>query len=581
MKLSVVIPTYNRRGVLAHTLPTVLEQDFPADQYEVVVVVDGSTDTTVEFLRGLKAPCALRILEQSNRGPAAARNAGIAAARSELVLLLDDDIRCEPTLVRRHVAAHDGAEPSVVFGLVLIAQESTPGLATDLVRDWYGNHAERISRHGGPESVYDVWVYSNCSAPRALLLAHGGYDESYRWAMFEDTDFAFRLWNAGVRFRLEPDATVHQVYSKSSEHLIASDAPRLSVGEIHLCRKQPGFRPYARLSGMIDGSRVRSLLARLSCAAPFSPQPLVKVPFTIAERFRYIPAVRRAGLGLLNYRTGVEALRGAIRETGSWQALRQEFGIGLPVLAYRRVGPHGGGSDPEMTVSPDQFDRQVRWLAERRYTGIRPCDWLAWCREGKPLPQRPILLTFDGAYADLADFALPVLHRHGFGAGVFVLTGQIEGHNGQVRKPAGIPPLMNAAQIQHWAAQGIEFGSYSRTHPDLTALGDDQLAEEVDGSQNDLARILGSRPASFAYPYGRHDSRVRKCVARRFDMAFTTEEGLNGLPTDPYQLRRTVVRPKGNLLDFGCRVRFGWAPAMRLRRRLRFSGASAEAERVV
>ena len=134
-----------------------------------------------------------------------------------------------------------------MFGLVLVAPESPPGLATDLVRDWYGNFAEKIRRQGGPESVYDVWVYSNCSAPRALLLAHGGYDESYRWAMFEDTDFAFRLWKAGIRFRLEPEATVYQVYSKSSEHLIAGDAPRLGVGEIHLCRKQPGFRPYARL----------------------------------------------------------------------------------------------------------------------------------------------------------------------------------------------------------------------------------------------------------------------------------------------------------------------------------------------
>ena len=60
MKVSVIIGTYNRRDLLARTLPTVLTQDFPAHEYEVVVVVDGSTDGTIEFLRDLRPPCVRR-----------------------------------------------------------------------------------------------------------------------------------------------------------------------------------------------------------------------------------------------------------------------------------------------------------------------------------------------------------------------------------------------------------------------------------------------------------------------------------------------------------------------------------------
>ena len=181
-----------------------------------------------------------------------------------------------------------------------------------------------------------------------------------------------------------------------------------------------------------------------------------------------------------------------MREAGSWRALRQEFGLGLPVLAYHHVGPRGVGADPKLTVSPEHFDRQVRWLAGHGYVGIRPSDWLAWCREGKPLPERPVLLTFDHGYADIAEFALPVLRRHGFGAGVYVVTGQIRGHNSleQGRQPE-TPPLMSAAQIQQWAAQGIEFGSLGRTYTDLTALSDAQLAEEVEGSHDDLVENFG------------------------------------------------------------------------------------------
>ncbi len=98
--ISVVVATYNRRAVLARTLPTLFAQDLPPGQYEVIVVVDGSTDGTAEWLRGLRPRQAFRVLEQPNLGPAAARNAGLAAARGGLILFLDDDILCGPTLLR-------------------------------------------------------------------------------------------------------------------------------------------------------------------------------------------------------------------------------------------------------------------------------------------------------------------------------------------------------------------------------------------------------------------------------------------------------------------------------------------------
>jgi len=71
-KLSVVIPTHNRRALLVgQTLPAVFKQDFPPEEYEVIVVVDGSTDGTAESLRSLKPNCGWRVLEQPNRGPGA------------------------------------------------------------------------------------------------------------------------------------------------------------------------------------------------------------------------------------------------------------------------------------------------------------------------------------------------------------------------------------------------------------------------------------------------------------------------------------------------------------------------------
>src|SRR5208282_523221 len=117
LKLSIVVPTHNRRDVLiSRTLPAIFSQDLSASEYEIIVVVDGSTDGTAEALRELRPRCALRIIEQSNRGPSAARNNGIQAAKGDLLLFIDDDIICGPSLLEQHVAAHDGADPMVAYG---------------------------------------------------------------------------------------------------------------------------------------------------------------------------------------------------------------------------------------------------------------------------------------------------------------------------------------------------------------------------------------------------------------------------------------------------------------------------------
>src|SRR6266568_4700806 len=102
MRISVIVATYNRCKLLARTLPALLTQQFPEEEYEVIVVVDGSTDGTLEYLRGLGSYRNLRVLEQANRGQAAAINAGLSAARGEIVLFLDDDIECGPTLIAEH-----------------------------------------------------------------------------------------------------------------------------------------------------------------------------------------------------------------------------------------------------------------------------------------------------------------------------------------------------------------------------------------------------------------------------------------------------------------------------------------------
>ena len=108
-----------------------------------------------------------------------------------------------------------------------------------------------------------------------------------------------------------------------------------------------------------------------------------------------------------------------------------------------------------MTVSPAKFEQQIRWLARRGFQGICPRDWLQWLREGKGLPDKPILLTFDDAYADTAEYALPILKKYGFGAAVFVVTERLGGTNTwDEAEGCGTLHLMTAEQIRYWADAG-------------------------------------------------------------------------------------------------------------------------------
>src|SRR5215813_11051077 len=128
----------------------------------------------------------------------------------------------------------------------------------------------------------------------------------------------------------------------------------------------------------------------------------------------------------------------------------------LPVLLYHHIGAVNAKSWRSLTLTPGIFARQVRWLTLHGYTGIHACEWWQSVRIRSTRPAKPVLVTFDDAYADLVEHVFPVLKHHGFKATVFVVTGHIGGESSWDRR-FGYPALglMNEAQIRYWSRQGI------------------------------------------------------------------------------------------------------------------------------
>ncbi len=117
--ISVVVPTFNRLLRLKRVLAALADQTVPGDRYEVIVVSDGSTDGTDEYLAS--APYPIVVAVQPNAGPAAARNRGAELARAELILFVDDDVIASRDLVEQHLASHSavGGPELVVIGPML------------------------------------------------------------------------------------------------------------------------------------------------------------------------------------------------------------------------------------------------------------------------------------------------------------------------------------------------------------------------------------------------------------------------------------------------------------------------------
>jgi GT2 family glycosyltransferase len=204
--VSVVIPTFNRRRQLERTLVGLAAQTDLVPATEVIVVSDGSTDGTDEWLRSGATPLPVAARFQSNAGPAVARNHGVAEARGALVLFLDDDVVPAPDLVRAHVRSHRVLDDD----LVVVGPMRTPD---DLQLSPWVNWEQHMLYKQYDAMLRGDWAPTprqfytgNASLARRHFESAGGFDPAFRRA--EDVELAYRLADAGLRFSFVPDAVV-------------------------------------------------------------------------------------------------------------------------------------------------------------------------------------------------------------------------------------------------------------------------------------------------------------------------------------------------------------------------------------
>ena len=208
MLISVVLSTFNRRTALARTLQCIFAQQLATSQFEIIVVDDGSSDDTWEYLAALESEGRLRAHRHSLQGLAASRNRGLADAHAPIVIFLDDDLTFENDLLAVHLEKHRGQPDSetAVIGAVLPAGDARTS-ASRWTSTWLRSSYQTYSHD--PDKLRHFGV--NCSAPRRLLAEMGGFDESFVGA-HEDIELGFRMRQRGTRFIFAPHAIARHAF---------------------------------------------------------------------------------------------------------------------------------------------------------------------------------------------------------------------------------------------------------------------------------------------------------------------------------------------------------------------------------
>ncbi len=220
-RLSVVIPTYNGRGLLVSCLAS-LARHAPIGLVEVIVSDDASTDGTAEWL-GAEHPQVRVVRSPRNGGFVAAANAGIASARGEFVQLLNNDAEVCAGWFEAGLTPFDDPTIGSVAPLVLLRSDPS---RVDSAGDQYSlvgwpskrGHGELASRWiaHGPDHVFGASGSSAIYRADALRLV-GGYDPAFG-SYYEDIDLAFRLRWAGYGCAFAPDCRVLHDISASYDH---------------------------------------------------------------------------------------------------------------------------------------------------------------------------------------------------------------------------------------------------------------------------------------------------------------------------------------------------------------------------
>lgn len=226
----------------------------------------------------------------------------------------------------------------------------------------------------------------------------------------------------------------------------------------------------------------------------------------------------------------------------------------IPILMYHSVAPAAPDGFRRWTVTPEVFTEHVVALQSEGYTGLTMSDALNRIEQGRSMPKRPVLVTFDDGFADFASTAMPILARYDVPATLYVTTGYLGATSRWLGPgPAGRIPMLTSGDLGSIGRSHVEVGAHSRSHAMLDLLPPSHLDGEVGEVRDELRQMTGQQVISFAYPHGYSKRVTRQAVASAgFTSAVSVHHSRSSGLEERYELPRIIVEDRtsaGRLLD--------------------------------
>jgi GT2 family glycosyltransferase len=249
--LSLVVPTHNRKALLAQLLDAVASDPDRPKGLEIVVVADGCSDGTQEFVRS-RTDLAIRLVELPGVGPAEARNRGAEAAGAPVLMFLDDDVVPAHGCLGAHAAAHAAYQNALVLGSYPSAPHATEDYFHLLMRGWWQRHFSELDRPGHRLRYTDV-LTGNMSIRAEDWKRLGGLDTDFAEA-HEDYEFGIRVFQSGMEIIHVPKAAaLHYEHLTKTPEAALKRAWAEGIADVQMVRKHPEVAPDVQLMYMKPG----------------------------------------------------------------------------------------------------------------------------------------------------------------------------------------------------------------------------------------------------------------------------------------------------------------------------------------
>jgi glycosyltransferase involved in cell wall biosynthesis len=229
-KVSIVIPTYKRPALLKRCIDSLLSQDFPKEEFEIIIITDGPDEETLSMVQQFTCNTCFKNIScyclPSKKGPAAARNAGWKIGKGRLILFTDDDCIAHKDWVKYYFNAFEFyAEPFIAFtGRIIVPRSTHP---TDFeLNTAHLEHAD--------------FVTANCACSKMALEKVNGFDEAFTMAWREDSDLEFKFLKQDIPInKIEEAVIIHPV--RKAPWGVSLKEQKKSMFNALLFKKHPGL----------------------------------------------------------------------------------------------------------------------------------------------------------------------------------------------------------------------------------------------------------------------------------------------------------------------------------------------------